>query len=137
MTLYFVATLLLTTLSAIVLVDAGPPSPAVWALPLLPGLAWTVLRFSGRGRITAPTRSEAAHHQPLTHFALHSGLPLGQQRSQLVIGQKKRGLLGKVQIGGKAVHVFGQILPMFPVIGLRGSKRVADNRAHPFRKPAL
>ncbi|MDD2670404.1 PAS domain S-box protein, partial [Zoogloea sp.] len=75
MTLYFVATLLLTTLSAIVLADAGPPSPAIWALPLLPGLAWTVLRFSGRGHITALPRGDAAHHQPLTHFALHSGLP--------------------------------------------------------------
>lgn len=59
MTLYIVATLLLTTLSAIVLADAGPPTLAVWGLPLLPGLAWAALRAGGgpAGGGARPARS--------------------------------------------------------------------------------
>lgn len=63
MTLYFVVTLLLTTLSAIVLADAEPPTPAIWGL-LHPGLAWAVLRAGGRWPVAAPPGRDDAGPQP-------------------------------------------------------------------------
>jgi PAS domain S-box-containing protein len=75
MTLYLFATLLVSVLAAIVFGDAGTPSPSLWALPLLPALAWTGLRYGRRRLVPTLPGGNAATHQPLTRFALHSGQP--------------------------------------------------------------
>ncbi len=75
MTLYLFATLLVSVLATIVFGDAGTPSMALWALPLLPALAWSSLRYGGRRLAPTLPGSNAATHQPLTRFTLHSGQP--------------------------------------------------------------
>lgn len=111
MTLYLVATLLLTTLSAFVLADAGPPTPAVWGLPLLPGLAWAALRAGGRRRVAArPSSGDGGTQpQPLAHFALHSGLPalLAQEGR---ITNANRALLKALGLAERGDEVIGMPL---------------------------
>lgn len=75
MTLYLVATLLATSLSALVLSQSGLGLPMLWGLPLLPAATWLALRLApGAWRPRHARQAEGAS-RPLAHFAQYSSLP--------------------------------------------------------------
>lgn len=75
MTLYLFATLLVSVLAVIVCGDAGRQPLLLTMLPLIPGLAWTALRFGGRRLAAARPDGPALVDPSLSQFAEHSGQP--------------------------------------------------------------
>lgn len=75
MTLYLVATLLATSLSALVLSQSGLGAPVLWGLPLLPAAAWLALRLAPGGWRPRHVREASGASRPLAHFAQYSSLP--------------------------------------------------------------